>query len=449
MAFTSNTAAEEAVDQPPRVEERRALIERIAGSVHFKRSTRLRDFLLYVGTESLKDGRPEIHEQEIGAKVFGRDSSYDRSQDNIVRVNATELRKRIELYFATEGIDEPLILDIPRGGYMPVFHWRVTQHESADVAPQNSFALTVPALPAPHPAVTSPPVRRNTVIWATICVALGVVCSVLWQQNRALRKAASPWEGKPMIAAFWGDFLRFHQQTDMVLPDDSVSIVEDIIQHPMSLGDYINRNYLRQIQASDISADRKADLDGISNHNLVTFGAVRAVQQISGLIPTSSPTRLTHARYYGAEAIKRNNVILIGGRKANPWVHLFDDQMNFITDYDYATSQQLVRNVKPKAGEQSVYVVPHDPNELIGYSVIAYLPNPGRTGNAIILAGTDSDATSAAAEFLTSDQQLDKLQKTFHTRDFPYFEVLLKTSRLSGTSFNSEMIAYRTYPELR
>ena len=113
MAFTSNTATEEALDQPS-IDERLALINRIAGSVHFKRSTRLRGFLLYVGHESLKGGRPEIHEQEIGAKVFGRDSSYDRSQDNIVRVNATELRKRIELYFATEGLDEPLILDIPR-----------------------------------------------------------------------------------------------------------------------------------------------------------------------------------------------------------------------------------------------------------------------------------------------------------------------------------------------
>ena len=88
------------------------------------RSARLRDFLLYVGMQSLKDGCPEIHEQEIGAKVFGRPLTYDRSQDNIVRVNATELRKRIESYFATEGAAEPLILEIPHGGYKPVFQRR-------------------------------------------------------------------------------------------------------------------------------------------------------------------------------------------------------------------------------------------------------------------------------------------------------------------------------------
>ena len=86
----------EALLDEPSVEERRQLIDRVASSAQFGRSARLRDFLLYVGAQSLKPGRPEIHEQEIGAKVFGRAPSYDRSQDNIVRVNASELRKRIE-----------------------------------------------------------------------------------------------------------------------------------------------------------------------------------------------------------------------------------------------------------------------------------------------------------------------------------------------------------------
>ena len=124
MASTLNNPAAEAAEDQPSVEVRRALIERVAASEHFSRSARLRDFLLYVGKQSLKDGCPEIHEQEIGAKVFGRSSTYDRSQDNIVRVNATELRKRIELYFASDGAHESLILEIPRGGYKPIFRRR-------------------------------------------------------------------------------------------------------------------------------------------------------------------------------------------------------------------------------------------------------------------------------------------------------------------------------------
>jgi hypothetical protein len=165
-------------------------------------------------------------------------------------------------------------------------------------------------------------------------------------------------------------------------------------------------------------------------------------------IPAASPTHLTLSRYYTADAIKRNNVILIGGKKANPWVHLFDDQLNFVTDFDNQHSIAFIGNLHPKPGEQARYEVSYQPNALVGYSVIGYLPNPGRTGNAIIVAGTDSDATDAAAEFLTSEDALERLQNTLHVKTLPYFEVLLKTSRLSGTSLSSEMLAYRTYPGL-
>jgi hypothetical protein len=105
-----------------------------------------------------------------------------------------------------------------------------------------------------------------------------------------------------------------------------------------------------------------------------------------------------------------------------------------------------VLNSHPKPGEQSVYIPPQDANAFFSYAVIAYLPNPSHTGNVIILAGADSDATSASAEFLTSEEQLNKFRNILHVTQFPYFEVLLKTSRLSGTSFNAEMLAYRTYP---
>ncbi len=130
-------------------------------------------------------------------------------------------------------------------------------------------------------------------------------------------------------------------------------------------------------------------------------------------------------------------------------MHLFDDQMNFVTDFDNGRSAAFVADLHPRPGEQARYEVSYEPNALVGYSVIGYLPNPGHTGNAIILAGTDSDATDAAAEFLTSEDDLEKFENVLHVKSLPYFEVLLKTSRLSGTSLSSELLAYRTYPGLR
>lgn len=122
------------------------------------------------------------------------------------------------------------------------------------------------------------------------------------------------------------------------------------------------------------------------------------------------------------------------------------NRINFITYYDYAHGVQFVRNQHPKPGEQATYVVPVGPNNTTGYATILFVSNPSQTGSVIILAGTDSDATGAAADFLTSEEQMEELRRTLNVDRFPYFEVLLKTSRLSGAFFNSTPIAYRTYP---
>lgn len=444
MASIGHNPAPSTAEEMPSVEARRALIERVAASKEFSRSVRLRDFLLYVGRQSLKEGCAEIHEQEIGAKVFGRPASYDRSSDNIVRVNATELRKRIDSYFVTAGAKETLIFEIPRGSYKPVFRWRTveTVEPAAEVAHAREPETAVP--PGPH---TAAPAWHRTwfLAWPLVSLALAVACVALFEQNRTMQKALRPWEGQPAVAAFWTSFLDSHRETDIVLPDDSASVIEDITNRPISLGDYLNRAFLQQTQDSKMSADRKEDVFQVFNHNLVTFGAVRAAQLVLEEIPPSYPRYLTLSRYFTADDIKRDNVVFVGGQKSVPWDHLFDGELNFITAYDYAHGGPIVRNRNPRPGEQTVYTIPPSPNAFFGYATVAYLPNPGHTGNVIILGGTGSDATGAAGAFLTSEDQMERFRRTLHVNRFPYFEALLKISWLSGTFFDAELIAYRSY----
>jgi hypothetical protein len=428
------------------VEERRALIQRVAASEQFSRSNRLREFLLYVGMQSLKEVHAEIHEHEIGVQVFGRQVSYDRSQDNIVRVNATELRKRVDAYFAGPGIEETLVFEIPRGSYKPVFRCRLNQAAaiSSPVVEQTSRpgASTYSVVPSAR----QPWLNRERLLWLALVIGLAAGCAILLRQHWGMRAALKPWVGQPAVAAFWGGFLDPRRQTDLVLPDESASIIEDIAGNPIELNDYMTRAYMRQIQSSDISVDRKHDLSQIFGHNLVTFGAVRALDSVRSEIPPDYPRYVTMAGRFTADELTGNNVVLIGGAKSVPWDHLFDDLVNFKTDYDYKNGVQLVRNRNPKPGESAVYTVSVAPNSLTGYAVIDYLPSPSRSGRALILAGTDSDATAAAAAFLSSEEHMEKFRATLHVDRFPYFEILLKTSRLSGTFFDAEPIAYRTYP---
>jgi hypothetical protein len=76
-------------------------------------------------------------------QVFSRGEGYDTALDNIVRVNAFDLRKRLAEYFATEGRDEPVIIKIPKGSYKPAFTVRpqpdpVVSQPAPVVAPHNN-----------------------------------------------------------------------------------------------------------------------------------------------------------------------------------------------------------------------------------------------------------------------------------------------------------------------
>ena len=445
MGLIAENPSLQSLKDEPTLEERRALIERVAASEQFRRAARLRQFLLYVGRESLKEGCAEIHEQEIGTNVFGRPDSYDRAADTIVRVNATELRRRIRSYFATSGVQEPFVFEIPLGSYKPIFGRRSTDSTNDLVpSPEDSLGLDTSA---PAPEVRNRARSYLHPAWALVSLFLAIACAALIWQIHTMRATPRSWAGQPAVAAFWSGFLDPQRETTIVFADSSISLIEDIRHQPITLEDYTSRRFMEQIQTSDMDADRKADLQEIFNHNLISFGEGRIIRMLTREIPPNYPCDLARARSFSADEIMRNNVILLGGKKAQPWVHLFDNDVNFVMDYDDARSWPFVRNRNPKRGEQPVYPGPGDVGTLLGYATIAYLPNPNRTGHAIILAGTDSDATNAAAAFLTSEDQMEKFRKILHVDRFPPFEVLLKVSRMSGTFFDSELIAYRTYPE--
>lgn len=100
---------------------RQQLAQRVVASRQFARSPLLSKFLLHIVAESIANRTSEITEHQIGVQVFDRPPSYRTTEDNIVRNYARQLRRRLADYFAEEGAAEPLHIDIPLGGYVPVF----------------------------------------------------------------------------------------------------------------------------------------------------------------------------------------------------------------------------------------------------------------------------------------------------------------------------------------
>src|SRR6266404_7634705 len=123
-----------------RTDERWQLVQRIVSSAPFQKSTRLRELLQYIAQETLRGSAHELTEQHIGNALFHKPSDYRTLEDSSVRVHVRQLRLKLHEYFNEDGRNEPIILEIPRGSYAPVFR-----------AAQKAETLSAPAEPKATP----------------------------------------------------------------------------------------------------------------------------------------------------------------------------------------------------------------------------------------------------------------------------------------------------------
>lgn len=121
-------------------EDCRAQLDRILKSADFEATAREHRFLGYVVEEALSGRGGRIKAYSIAVEVFGRDASFDPQTDPIVRIEAGHLRRSLERYYFTAGQYDPILITIPKGGYVPVFSFR-----SQPFRPDTRIADATPA----------------------------------------------------------------------------------------------------------------------------------------------------------------------------------------------------------------------------------------------------------------------------------------------------------------
>jgi TolB-like protein/Flp pilus assembly protein TadD len=102
----------------------RQQLSRVLSSKTFSQVERLKRFVSFIVAETVGGRGGELKEYVIGVQVFGKEPSFDPRTDPIVRVQARRLRTRLARYYRDEGNSDELIIDLPKGGYAPVFRVR-------------------------------------------------------------------------------------------------------------------------------------------------------------------------------------------------------------------------------------------------------------------------------------------------------------------------------------
>ena len=113
----------------------RAQLDRILASVDFHATEKLRAMLRFVVEEKLRGRAGWLKGYSIAVEVFGRGADFDAAHDPVVRVQARKLREALERYYLTAGRDDRLVIEIPKGGYVPSF---LERGGALDVRPDDS-----------------------------------------------------------------------------------------------------------------------------------------------------------------------------------------------------------------------------------------------------------------------------------------------------------------------
>src|SRR5215469_9533296 len=180
-------------------------IEKLTNSHSLRGSESLCRLLHYLAEHSLANPPSTVKEYQIATEVFGRPSQFDPQSDSTVRVQAGRLRVKLAEYYATEGVDDHVVVKLPKGSYLLSF-----ESKTADPQHLTSEHSLVPVQPLREPvrekdgAHAAAPWRKATIaLTCALLIALVAVGALL----RSGRQADTTTAASGALRTLWTPFL--------------------------------------------------------------------------------------------------------------------------------------------------------------------------------------------------------------------------------------------------
>jgi hypothetical protein len=386
------------------------LVERILLTVPFQKSANLHALFTYLAEHSIHGKSDALTERQIGIAVFGKRAGYSPAEDSAVRVHARQLRLRIHEYFAQEGRNETLRVEIPKGSYALEFH---------DVIPELGPRLNPPPVAHPEPARISNRLLKEALFW--FAVATAVFCAVGWYH--ALKTVARPRVPWPLDAVIQPDW-----QTRVVVSDSSL-MLRLLRQKEITLNEYLQPDYRKSLIPSHLSDDLERLIGYVSDSQLSSFADLAAISTLMKLVgPLDSQFVLTSARDLDRRDLGQGDYVFVGSSTSNPWVMLFADKLNFQEVEQTVGGRTYFLNRNPLPGEEKQYQgLASTGSSGEDYATVSVLPGQIGQGNVMILQGLRQEGTEALSEFLADAADRNRLEKAVRgsaRSASPYFEAL-------------------------
>jgi hypothetical protein len=371
-------------------------LDRILESRYFKNSQRSRQFLEYIVHRMLEGRSEDLKERTIGTALFQRAPDYLTGEDPVVRVQAGEVRRRLEQFYQTDTGQAPVRIELTAGSYAPHFHLRGTEPiGNPEEVRQSQSAIAADA------AKPRPGMRTLTI--ASLFVVVAIAAAVIWvgTHNKAHQISVAE--------QFWAPALASQQPVMICLAKPvvyrpSLELYRRYsTEHPESFGTEVERSN-RVLPLAPQTQLTWNEMVPYSDYG-VAVGDVEAAVSISALLgKIGKPTQVRIGNQYSYQDLHDAPSAVIGAFN-NRWTMQITPGLHF-----KFVEENGAYSIRENFPGGRIWVPKSDKFQQTeqDFAIVARLLDSNTGQFTIVAAGILGSGTQAAGEFVSRPDMLEK-----------------------------------------
>jgi hypothetical protein len=479
--FFAGTEAE----MPDR-EQREEQVRRILRSATFRNASTLQQLLTYLASKSAAGTGETPKEYTIGLEALGRKEDFDPKIDPIVRVQSHRLRTKLREYYAVEGSQDPILIQIPKGHYLPTFE--LMPAGSPILAEIPDLHEAGAGVPVPDEAI-KPEAEKDTRVgspasrtgWSTatqmvaavfcllICF-LGFGIGRLYSSINSIGEASTGRKDttdKEVVQNFWARFLNDDRSPVIAYPD-AIFLLDDsndLFRYRRGASDgrggMVEPHLARQFASNPQLVEKAGQL--YYENGYTGTGELEAVAMLSGLLGRMGiKPIIKSSRDLTPDDLNQHNVILLGSPFQNVAVAQLLTSGDFVfqnPDQRHEQWRAQILNAHPRPGESATYGTERDPDTRVlasDYSLITIVPGVVQGRYIADLGGLDTKGTQGATMFATSSFGVEQLTHALVANNAlpasgpPIFQALVRVQLAKGYQvLGAELTTLHPIPEAK
>lgn len=399
-------------------------VEKLAGSSVLHGSESLCKLLRYLAHHALDHPGTPPKEYQIATEEFGRPADFDPAVDSMVRVQAGRLRSKLAEYYAGEGAEDHVRIELPKGTYTLAFHKRDASHPKWD------------AHPAFHSEHTHLPYAEAPRAWLISVIVLSLLLA------------------GSLLALF---FTRHTPPTALVGDDKSAPAAFQTFWKPFLTGPeepwivFSNAAFVGRPETGMRYFDSARDQKSAIWDHYTGVGEVFAVHNLDQVFGTLHRNlRVKRGSLFSLDDAKNNDLIFVGSPSENLTLLEIPGSREFVfrrVPDGPRKGDLAIVNVRPQPGEQKSYLASPSTSPLAeDYAVVAFLPGLNAARSEMIIAGTTTFGTQGAVEYVCREKSVQELLlrlSVSDTGDLKPFEALLHVKVAKGVPVETELVSLR------